>query len=76
MHTLIMYDRRRDLRCIAGEVSISFGAVQSILIDILSMTKFLARWMLEMLTDDQNRTRFDIFRYLLSYYEDDPDVFY
>ena len=31
VHTLVMCDRRRDLRIIASEVGISFGAVQSIL---------------------------------------------
>ena len=29
VHTLVMCDRRRDLQSIAGEVCISFGAVQS-----------------------------------------------
>ena len=52
VHTLVMCDRRRDLRSIAGEVGISFGAVQSILTDILGMSKVLARWVLRMLTND------------------------
>ena len=34
VHTLVMCDRRRDLRSIISEVGISFGAVQSILTDI------------------------------------------
>ena len=33
MHTVVMCDRRRDLRFIASEVGISIGAVQSILTD-------------------------------------------
>ena len=37
VHTLVMCDRRRDLRSIASEVGISFGAVQST--DILDMSK-------------------------------------
>ena len=37
MHTLIMCDRRRDVRSIASEVGISFGSVESILTYILSM---------------------------------------
>ena len=56
---------------IASEVGISFGAVQSILTDILGMSKVSARWVPRMLTDDQKRTQLDISRYLLSCYEDD-----
>ena len=41
VHTLVMCDRRRDLRNIASEVGIRFGAVQSILTDILGMQRFL-----------------------------------
>ena len=67
-----MCDRSRDLPSIASEVAISFGAVQSILTDIVGMSKVLARWVLRMLIDDQKRTRLDISRYLLSRYEDDP----
>ena len=37
VHTLVMCDRRGDLRSIASEVGISFGAVQST--DILDMSK-------------------------------------
>ena len=35
VHTLVLCDRTRDLRSIASEVGIRFGAVQSILTDIL-----------------------------------------
>ena len=68
VHTLVICDRRRDLRSIASEVGISFGAVQSILTDILGMSKVSARWVPRMLTGDQKRTRLDISRYLLSSY--------
>ena len=44
VHTLIMCDRRRDMRSIASEVGISFGAVQSILTKILGMSKVSPRW--------------------------------
>ena len=71
MHNLVMYDRRQNLRDIASEVGISFGAVQSILPDILGMSKVSARWVPRMLTEDQKRSRLDISRYLLSSYEDD-----
>ena len=57
---MVMCDRRRDLRVIAIEVSISFGAVQSILTNILGMSKVSARWVLRMLTEDQKRTELDI----------------
>ena len=43
VHILVMCDRRRDVRSIASEVCISFGAVQSIIKDILGMSKVLAR---------------------------------
>ena len=72
MHILA---RRRDLQSIASEVGIRFGAVQSILTDILHMSKVLARWVPRMLTDDQKRTRLDISMLLLSRYEDDPGDF-
>ena len=51
VHTLVMSDRRRDLRSIASKVGISFGAVQSILTNILGISKVLSR----MLTDDQKK---------------------
>ena len=38
-----MCDRRRNLRDIASEVGISFGAVQSILTDILGISKLSAK---------------------------------
>ena len=34
VHTLVMCDKRRDLRSIASKVGIRFGAVQSNLTDI------------------------------------------
>ena len=37
-----MYYRMRDLQSIANEVGISFGGVQSILTDILGMSKVSA----------------------------------
>ena len=52
-------------------MGISFGAVQSILTEILGMPKVLARWVQGMLTDDQKRAQLYISRYLLSRYEDD-----
>ena len=75
VHSLVMCDRRRNLRDIARKVGISFGAVQSILTDILGMSKVLARWVPRMLTEDQKRSRLDIARYLLSHYESDPEKF-
>ena len=56
VHTLVMCDRRRDLRNIASEVGISFGTVQSIPTSILGMSKVSAGWVLRMLTDDQKKT--------------------
>ena len=55
-------------------MGINFGAVQSILTDILGMSKVSARWVPRMLTDDQKRTLLDICRYLLSHYDRVPMV--
>ena len=52
LHTLVMSERMRDLRRIVSEVGIRFGTVQSILTDILGMSKVLARWVPQMLTND------------------------
>ena len=51
VHSLVICDRRRNPRDIASEVGISFGAVQSILTDILRMSKVSARWVPRMLTE-------------------------
>ena len=75
MHTLVMCDERRDLWSIASEVGISFWAVQSILTDILGMSKVSARWMPWMVTDDLKSTGLNIFKYRLSFYEVDPSDF-
>ena len=42
LHSLIMFDRRRSLRDIARQIGM-FGAVQSVLTDILGMSKASAR---------------------------------
>ena len=75
VYTLFMCDRRRDLRRLASEVGIRFGTVQSILNDILGMSKVSQRCVPRKLTDALKRTRLDISRNLLSHYEDDPDDF-
>ena len=75
VNTLVMCDRRQNMQSIASEVSICFGAVQSIKIDILGMSKVSARWEPQTLTNNQKRTRLDISRYLLSRYADDPGDF-
>ena len=70
-----MCDGRRDLRSIASEVCIRFGAVHSIQADILGMSKVSAIWVQRMVTDDQKRTLLYISRYFLSRYEDGPGNF-
>ena len=75
VHTLVMCDRKRNLRDIASEVGISFGAVQSVLTNILGMSKISDRWVSRMLIKDQKRSRLNISRYLLSRFEDDPEEF-
>ena len=44
VHSLIMCDRRRSLHDIARYIQISFGTVQTILTDILGMSKVSDRW--------------------------------
>ena len=62
-----------DMQRIASEVGINLGQYsQSILTNILGMSKVSSRWVLRMFTDNQKRTWLDISRYLLSHYEDDP----
>ena len=70
-----MCDRRRDLRSIASEEGICFGPVQTIVSDILGISKVSARWVPCMLTNDQKRIQVDFSRYLLSRYEGDPGDF-
>ena len=57
---LCVIHRRRNLRSIDSEVDIRFGAVQSILTNILGMSKVSARWVPGVLTDDQKSTWHDI----------------
>ena len=71
-----MCDRRRSLHDIARQIGMSFGAVQSILNNILGMSKVSARWVPIMLTKDHKKSRLDISnKYLLSLYEDNPEEF-
>ena len=63
---------RRSLCDISRQIGIGFGAVQSILTDVLGMSKVSARWVPRMLTKDRKKSRLDISKYLLSLYEDDP----
>ena len=67
--------RRRRLAKYSQRSGHKFWAVQTILTDILGMSKVSARWVPRMLTDDQKRSPLDISRYLLSRYEDDPGDF-
>ena len=67
VYTLVMCDRRRDLR--------SFGTVQSILTNILGMSNNLTRWVPRIVTNDQKRTWLNISKYRLSRYEYYPAGF-
>ena len=59
------HPRRRNLRSIACEVGISFGAVELILTDILGMSKVSTWSRMLSFCDGQKRTRLDITRFLL-----------
>ena len=50
VHSQVMCDRRRNQWDIASEGGISFGAVQSVLTNILGMSKVSARWVPRMMT--------------------------
>ena len=54
VHSVIMLDRR-SLRDIAGQIGISYGAYQSILTDILGISKASASWVPRMLSKDQKK---------------------
>ena len=43
VHTLVMCDGRRDVRSTASEVGISFGGVQTIITNILGISKVSPR---------------------------------
>ena len=73
VHSLIMCDSR-SLHENARQIHISFQAVLSILTD-LGMSTVSARWVPRMLTKDQNKSRIDTSKYLLSLYGDDPEEF-
>ena len=75
VHSLIMCDRRWRLHDIATQTAIIVEAVQSILTDILGMSKVSARCGPRMLTKDQKKSRLDIFKYHLSLCEDNPKEF-
>ena len=53
VHSMVMCYIRRNLRDIASEVELSFGAVQSILADILGMSRVSAIWVPRMLTEEK-----------------------
>ena len=59
VHSLIMCDRIRSLHDIARQMCISFGAVLSILTDIIGMSKVSATLVPRMLTKDK-KSRLDI----------------
>ena len=66
VHSLILCDRRRSLCDIARQIGISFGTVQSVLTNILEMSKVSATWVPRILTKDQKNSRLDISKYFLS----------
>ena len=51
------------------------GFINSDLNEILGMSKVMARWVTQILTNVQERTMLDISAYLLSRYEDYPGDF-
>ena len=74
VHSLIMCDR--GSHDIAREIGKSFGAVPSVLTNILGMSKVSARRVPRILTKDQKKSRLDISKYFLSHYDDDHEKFH
>ena len=72
--TLNMCDRR-SLRDIARQIGIGFGAIQSILTDILEISKVTVWYASRMLTKDQKNSRLDMSKYLPSFYKDELEEF-
>ena len=60
VHSLIMCDRRRSLPDIARLIGMFWVSFQSVLTDILRMSKVSAKWVHRMLTKDQKKNRLDI----------------
>lgn len=72
---IVQKDRRVTIRYIAETLKLSFGAVQSIIRDILKYNKVTARWVPRMLTDAQRNTRVQISKENLSIINSDPESF-
>lgn len=71
-HRIVSNDRRIFIAQIANSVAISNVSVQTVLTDILRMTKLCARCVPRMLTPDQKLTRLETPRKILARLETNP----
>lgn len=75
VENLVLEDRRMTIKHIAEILKISFGSIQSILIDSLGFKKVSARWVPRMLTDENKKRRLEISKRNLEMFQRDSDNF-
>ena len=73
VNSLVRANRRLTIRELADEVNISFGSCQSILTDILGMSRVASKFVPRVLTDEQRQKRVEICQELLDRANADPD---
>ncbi|KYN26663.1 hypothetical protein ALC57_03963 [Trachymyrmex cornetzi] len=70
----VLKNRRITIREIADDLNISFGSCQSILTDVLGMTRVSAKFVPKLLNFDQKQRRMNIAQDMLNDVNDDPDL--
>jgi len=71
---IVLKNRRITIREIADDLNISFGSCQSILTDVLGMTRVSAKFVPKLLNFDQKQRRMNIAQDMLNDVNDDPDL--
>jgi len=71
---IVFKNRRITIREIADDLNISFGSCQSILTDVLGMTRVSAKFVPKLLNFDQKQHRINIAQDMLNDVNDDPDL--
>jgi len=71
---IVLKNRRITIREIADDLNISFGSCQSILTDVLGMTRVSAKFVSKLLNFDQKQRRMNIAQDMLNDVNDDPDL--
>ncbi|KYQ55784.1 hypothetical protein ALC60_02906 [Trachymyrmex zeteki] len=71
---IVLKNRRITIREIVDDLNISFGSCQSILTDVLGMTRVSAKFVPKLLNLDQKQCRMNIAQDMLNDVNDDPDL--